>query len=394
MNTNFYGRVLMLMAYMLPLSERSGVNLKGLHAPGHLVLEEEEGADGSSVPPSGEAEASGGETLYASFWGLQSAFADPSAAMAPAAWALLVERLESVLQVFANIVSKEPVAEAAAAVPTEGEGCAPVDADGEPMGLDEQADTMGKEVYFAKFLTSPKLLQLQLRDSYFRRHVLVQLLIFLQTVTAERKGTPPLSPEQREAAETLRVRATELLSGVAPNGPAFAATLERLLQRENHWLDWKANGCPAFDRAAAEKRPRPADAQTSGAKRRAGAAGGRAKRVQLGNSELSRLWNLGDNSLAAIAAEGSKQAVPSLGDYLQPLIEQLDPTAGIEEEYKLTNDKVWMWKALRLISSRDVSLLGKISAPGGSMEAAVAHWQEKQKGNAVKEEEATPMETE
>ena len=53
-----------------------------------------------------------------------------------------------------------------------------------------------------------------------------------------------------------------------------------------------------------------------------------------------------------------------------------------------------MWKALRLISSRDVSLLGKISAPGGSMEAAVAHWQEKQKGNAVKEEEATPMETE
>ena len=125
------------------------------------------------MPPSGEAEASGGETLYASFWGLQSAFADPSAAMAPAAWALLVERLESVLQVFANIVSKEPVAEAAAAVPTEGEGCAPVDADGEPMGLDEQADTMGKEVYFAKFLTSPKLLQLQLRDSYFRRHVLV-----------------------------------------------------------------------------------------------------------------------------------------------------------------------------------------------------------------------------
>ena len=158
---------------------------------------------------------------------------------------------------------------------------------------------------------------------FFRRYSQVQLLIFLQTVTAERKGTPPLSPEQREAAETLRVRATELLSGVAPNGPAFAATLERLLQRENHWLDWKANGCPAFDRAAAEKRPRPADAQTSGAKRRAGAAGGRAKRVQLGNSELSRLWNLGDNSLAAIAAEGSKQAVPSLGDYLQPLIEQV-----------------------------------------------------------------------
>jgi hypothetical protein len=51
-----------------------------------------------------------------------------------------------------------------------------------------------------------------------------------------------------------------------------------------------------------------------------------------------------------------------------------------------------MWKALRLMSSKDVSLLGKIS--GGSMEAAVAHWQEKQKGNASREEEGTPMDAE
>ena len=34
---------------------------------------------------------------------------------------------------------------------------------------------------------------------------------------------------------------------------------------------------------------------------------------------------VGDNSLASIAAEGNKQAVPSLSAYLQPLVEQLDP---------------------------------------------------------------------
>ena len=90
---------------------------------------------------------------------------------------------------------------------------------------------------------------------------------------------------------------------------------------------------------------------------------------------------VGDNSLASIAAEGNKQAVPSLSAYLQPLVEQLDPEAGIEKEYLLTNDKVWMWKALRLMSKKDVSLLGKISAQGGSMEAAVNHFVEKQKGN-------------
>jgi hypothetical protein len=73
---------------------------------------------------------------------------------------------------------------------------------------------------------------------------------------------------------------------------------------------------------------------------------------------------------------------------------QLAPGSGVEEEYKLTHDKVWMWKALRLMSSKDVSLLGKISATAGSMEAAVAHWQEKQNGGAVREEEVAPMDAE
>ena len=56
-----------------------------------------------------------------------------------------------------------------------------------------EAEEVLEEVYFAKFLTSSKLMTLQLRDGYFRRHVLVQILIFLQTVVTERKGMPTLS---------------------------------------------------------------------------------------------------------------------------------------------------------------------------------------------------------
>jgi hypothetical protein len=44
-----------------------------------------------------------------------------------------------------------------------------------------------RQVYFAKFLTSAKLINLQLRDVYFRRHVLVQILMFLQTAAAQDK---------------------------------------------------------------------------------------------------------------------------------------------------------------------------------------------------------------
>ena len=56
----------------------------------------------------------------------------------------------------------------------------------------------------------------------------------------------------------------------------------------------------------------------------------------MGTSELSRLWNLGGNSLEEIAAgAAAKQSVPGLVEYLQPVLEQMDPAEGIEEEYDL-----------------------------------------------------------
>ena len=50
----------------------------------------------------------------------------------------------------------------------------------------------------------------------------------------------------------------------------------------------------------------------------------------------------------------------------------MDPEAGIEEEYKVKNDKAYQWKALRLMAKKDVALLSKVSAPNGSLEAAVS----------------------
>ena len=63
--------------------------------------------------------------------------------------------------------------------------------------------------------------------------------------------------------------------------------------QERHWLEWKRDGCAAFDRAATEAESAPLAA--GGAKKRRSGAAARAggKRQQLGNSELSRLWNLG-----------------------------------------------------------------------------------------------------
>ena len=70
-----------------------------------------------------------------------------------------------------------------------------------------------------------------------------------------------------------------------------------MLEREEHWIKWKANGCQAFDKAAAVARE---EGQVS-RKRKSGPGAGGVKKIQLGNSALTRLWNMGGNDLEAIA---------------------------------------------------------------------------------------------
>ena len=399
-NTNFRGRVLMFMAYTFPLAERSGVNLKGVTSPS-TVATEEEGAAGEEptmvdTPGAGAASgaagsaaggAAGGEGggvvnfgFYATFWGLQQAFAKPASSVSKEAWPSLVEHLQTVLQVFGSFSG-----DAGGAEGTEG---SPGDESAADAGAGESGEGEAlDEVYFAKFLTSSKLITLQLRDGYFRRHVLVQILIFLQTVTTERRGQPVLSAAQRQQVDTLHGRCIELLRAIPPGGPKFAQAVLLMLEREEHWIRWKANGCQAFDKAATTAR------EEGLATRKRKSVGGGVKKVSLGNSALTRLWNMGGNSLEDIAKR-QQEVMPALQEYLQPVYEQADPEAGIEEEYKMKNDKAFCWKAFRLIAKNDVGLLSKVSAPGGSLEAAAKHLFDNKDGSATKEEPLTEAQPE
>ena len=108
-NTNFRGRVLMFMAYTFPLGERSGVNLKGTSAPSSVEVEAEGAGDDDAMQVEAGAAAgaaSGGPAegvvnygFYATFWGLQQAFAEPAKSVAKDSWPGLVERLQAVLEV-------------------------------------------------------------------------------------------------------------------------------------------------------------------------------------------------------------------------------------------------------------------------------------------------------
>ena len=394
-NTNFRGRVLMFMAYTFPLAERSGVNLKGASAPSSVEIEAEGAGDDADAmqvdaAPAEAAEAAGAAGavnygFYATFWGLQQAFADPGKQVIQTVWPGLVERLQTVLEVFGSFSGSDDVTdEGGVAEPDAAEGTSGGGGGGEAKA-GELPEGAALEVYFAKFLTSAKLMTLQLRDGYFRRHVLVQILIFLQTVGTERKGVPPLTAGQRQQADALQARCFELLRAIPPGGARFANAVTMMLEREEHWIKWKVNGCQAFDKAAAAAREDGAPR-----KRRSTAGGGGGKKMLLGNSALTRLWNMGGNALADIA-EKQSEVVPQLSDYLKPVAEQMDPDAGIEEEYKVKNDKAFQWKALRLMAKQDVSLLSKVNAskdaPGVNLEPAVKAYFEATEGKTSAKEE-------
>ena len=121
----------MFMAYTFPLAERSGVNLKGVSAPSTVTVEEEGAAQSPrllsshntttlsfpamfrreepmrstlqrlpSLRPPRAAPASSTSASTGLLGACNQAFADPASSVAKHAWPCLVERLQTVLQVF------------------------------------------------------------------------------------------------------------------------------------------------------------------------------------------------------------------------------------------------------------------------------------------------------
>merc|ERR1712156_1216221 len=73
------------------------------------------------------------------------------------------------------------------------------------------------------------------------------------------------------------------------------------------------------------------------------------KRVNLGNTGLTALWNQNPDNLEACRAR-DRDFLPSLQNYFEEAIEQLDPVNQVEDEYKKVNNGEWGWRALRLMS--------------------------------------------
>lgn len=150
----------------------------------------------------------------------------------------------------------------------------------------------------------------------------------------------------------------KLLEETPPNGKKFSKTVRHMLKREELWNNWKNDGCKgnkSFSKMQTTatyllasiksipefKRPEiPEDEQVKSPvkklKRNLGdliRENSKQGKFHLGNSELTRLWNVCPDNLQACSSE-DRNFLPSIETYLD----------------KASKDDSYEWRGLRLLS--------------------------------------------
>lgn len=315
----FCGRILMFLAHFFPLSERSALNIKGVFNTSNETKYEKDPPDGVSID----------FNFYKTFWSLQENFRNPGpSTLALSKWQKFASNLRVVLDAF----EAQPLSEA--------------DGNVNNLGQEEEA------AFSIKYLTSSKLMGLELKDPSFRRHILLQCLIMFDYLKAPGKNDKDgPSESMKEEIKSCEERVKKLLEVIPPNGKEFLQGIEHILEREKNWVWWKRDGCLAF-----EKQPTETKKGQDGTRKR-------KPRWRMGNKELSQLWKWADQNPNALT-DPQRISIPSVTEYWKPLAEDMDASAGIEPEYHHKNNRVYCWKGLRFSARQDLEGFSRFSDHG------------------------------
>lgn len=359
-DTVFCGRILIFLASVTPLSDRSGVNQGSSFNLGNETVFEEDSETAAETKAATADAASENDrpmdtpvdfVFYRQFWTLQRFFCDPTQCYRDDQWKVFRKCSETVLSSF-KAFRLDDVADA---------------------GSSSSTATDSTE-YFAKFLTSSKLFRLQQSDSHFRRQILVQMLVLFQYLTGTvkfKKDNFNLSNAQSDWITKMQKTCFHLIKLSPPSGEQFALDVKRVLKSENHWVQWKNDGCPAFARETLplkRAREKDADADADAMEVEDGASPAKkakaADKLDLGSAELTRLWNITKTNLESCKAD-SRRSTPKTGEFFEEALEQIDPVNDVEKEYWSTKNPAYCWRALRLLGAEKLHYFQELSSNAG-----------------------------
>ncbi|CCD73573.1 Death domain-containing protein [Caenorhabditis elegans] len=360
--TSFCGRIMFFLSRFLPLTEKSGVNFMGHFNTLNVTNYDESETDGEALlaatssaptPTEGAEDMETGEIeednskeiqvtpeMYRQFWSLQKFMSNPNSIYEKEKFLTFKTDLTAVLTLMTSNKLEKLSSEEEEALENRQK---------------KQQKGSSNDVFFTKYLTSPKLLALQLNDSSFRRYFLMQAIIIFQYLTAESRFKPPakkmvLNEDQAKYVSECEDKCYRLLADTMPRGTAFVAGLKRIMLREQEWNTWKNANCADFsekaDKGAMQmykKRQRIPFNPNS---------------LDLGTPELTKLWTNEPDVLKACKSD-KRKFIPKLPDFIRDPIDEMDPEQQVEEQYKQINDSAFQWRAARLLMHKSPGYVTK-----------------------------------
>jgi len=338
----FCGRVLMTLSRIMPLLDPSGINPKGLINRSNITTfqsqESETESDSMNIdqdirPSSELSEVPIDYQFHHQFWSMMQYLQDPEKALPDNNWESLCNYIRQVLRAFSNITT---------------------------LQNEECAEIVSSEAYFTKYLTSQKLIQLEAQDPYFRRHVLIQLLVFYQALrkSSVKNVEVNLSENKKATLDDFEKKTKNILEKTSAHGKKLANTVAHILKREENWISWKREGCTSFERFSTPKnmkRPQPSPEPLTTEIPEDDNSRSKKQKITLGNEILDKLWN---PSLTLEDFSGP----PTLQEVLGPAIEELhNPDEGDPEIPKLVTGKTFQWKSYRMIMRNNFDFIIEIS---------------------------------
>lgn len=342
-NTVFCGRILVFLARFFPLFERSGLNLIGEFNKDNVTAISSDsedqnagGSDGAAVAgdleegeeaaPTADLTPSVDQSLHRKFWLLQDYFRQPQLCYQQPEWRKFQSFTSDVLSAFASIKL-----------------------DAGSCSQTQEIIKSPDNIYFAKYLTNQKLLELQLSDSNFRRYILIQFLITFQYLTSSVKfktDAQVLDEAQKEFLKDASKQVMDLIYQSPPNGPEMGKVISQVLEREESWNEWKNEGCGEV-KAGEMPKPRTlinSEGQGAGAELQSAE---RLGKHCLGNKELTRLWNLCPDNWQACRSK-KRVFTPTVEDYFAEIA-----NANRDKRLRtISGDPNFTWRGLRLLSQK------------------------------------------
>ncbi|CAP20878.3 Protein CBR-THOC-1 [Caenorhabditis briggsae] len=406
--TSFCGRIMFFLSRFLPLTEKSGVNFMGHFNTLNITTFEENEPTAESLlaatsshhaaTPSGATPGAEGEDMetgeieeeaakeiivtpemYRQFWSLQKFMSNPNLLYEKEKFVVFKKDLTAVLSLMTANKLEKFAAE-------------------DESEVAESRKKINNDVFFTKYLTSPKLLALQLNDSSFRRNFLIQTIIIFQYLNAESRFKPPAKPqnpyfqwkighfllkighfqskighfhlkipqnspqnpifsrkmvlneEQSKFVHDYEDKCYRLLSDTMPRGTAFVAGLKRIMQRETEWNQWKNSNCPDLSEKA--------DKGAMQMYKKRQRVPFNPNNLDLGTPELTKLWTYEPDVLKACKSD-KRKFIPTLADFIRDPLDEMDPEQQVEEQYKSINEVSFQWRAARLLMHKAPGYVSK-----------------------------------